>query len=340
MSDPIRYGVVGVGGYGSTHAEAVASVEGAEVVAGAATSESSVRPFAATYDATGYTDHAEMLAAEDLDAVSVCTPSGTHAEVGIDAVEAGVAPLVEKPLDVYIDRVDRLVDAADANGVPLGGVFQRRFTPERWTARRWADEGRFGDLVCADAAVKYHRPQSYYDDGWHGTRELDGGVLLQQAVHFVDLLGWLTGGIDRVDAATETLAHDMECEDLAVVRVGFENGGRGTITATTAVRGAERERVEVNGTEGSYSSGRFAVGDETVDPDLVDPPHGTGLEGQVREFVDAVREGRDPAVDGRDAREAVEVVLAAYASASLDREVRVDELRDLTDHTRNTPGRE
>lgn len=340
MSDPIRYGVVGVGGYGSNHAEAVANVEGAEVVAGAAASESSVRPFASAYDAAGYTDHVEMLETEDLDAVSVCTPSGTHAEIAVDAAEAGVNVLVEKPLDVYIERVDRLIETADANGVTLGGVFQRRFTPERLTARRWVEEGRFGDIVLADTAVKYHRPQSYYDDGWHGIRALDGGVLLQQASHFVDLLQWLMGGVECVDATTDTLAHDMECEDVAVVRVTFENGAHGTITATTAVRGAERERVEINGTAGSFSSGRFAVGDETVDPDLVEPPHGTGLEGQVRDFVEAVRAGRKPMVDGRDARDAIEVILAAYASASLDRAVRVDELRDLPEHARGSPGRE
>ena len=114
-----------------------------------------------------------------------------------------------------------------------------------------------------------------------------------------------------------------------VVTVSLEDGGYGSIRATTAVKGADREQIELNGTEGSYTSGRFAVGDETVDPDLVEPPCGTGLEGQVRDFVGAIREDRAPIVGGPEARRAIEVVLAAYASASLDREVRVDEVRDL-----------
>lgn len=332
MSAPLRYGIVGVSGYGSTHADCVAAVEDATVVAGAATSEASLRPFEAEYDATGYTDHEAMLAAEDLDAVSVCTPSGTHAAIATDAIEAGVSPLVEKPLDVYIERIDRLIEVADDRDVRLGGVFQRRFTPERWTARQWAEEGRFGDLILADIAVKYHRDGSYYD-GWHGQRDMDGGVLLQQASHFVDLLQWLTGGIERVDATTATVAHDMECEDVAVATVEFENGGHGTIEATTAVQSARRERVELDGTRGSYSSGEFAVEGEVVAPDLQSPPHGTGLEGQIRDFVAAVREDRPPLVDGRDARDAVEVVLAAYASASLDRPVRIDEVRDVAENT-------
>ena len=332
MTDPLRYGIVGVSGFGTNHADCVEAIDGVEIVAGAATSPSSLEAFESTYDATGYTDHLELLESENLDAVSVCTPSGTHAGITIDAANAGVHTLVEKPLDVYIDRVDRMIEVAEANDVTLGGVFQRRFTPERWTARRWVEEGRFGEMILADTAVKYHRPQSYYD-GWHGTREMDGGVLLQQASHFVDLLQWLMGGVERVDATTATLAHDMECEDLAIVTLEFENGSHGTIEATTAVQGAVTERVELNGTEGSYSSGTFTLGSEEIDLDLEEPPHGTGLEGQIRDFVMAIRERRAPLVDGREARDTVEVILAAYASAELDRPVRVDEVRDLPAYT-------
>ncbi|GAB3673098.1 Gfo/Idh/MocA family protein [Halopiger thermotolerans] len=328
----LRYGIVGATGFGSNHAAAVESIDGAEVVAGTARSEESIAPFADEYDATGYTDHREMFEAEALDAVSICTPSGTHAEIAVDAAEAGLHVLCEKPLDVYIDRVDRMIEAADRNGVRLGGIFQRRFTPERWTARRWVEDGRFGDLILADTSVKWHRPQRYYDDHWHGQRDLDGGVLIQQAIHFVDLLDWLTGGIERVSAETDTIAHEMECEDLAVVSLEFANGARGVIEATTAVRGGE-DRVELNGTEGSYNSGTFVLEDEEVEPDIVEPPTGTGLEGQVRDFLEAIREDREPLVSGRDARRAVEIVLAAYASADLGRPIDVDEVRELQDHT-------
>ncbi|WP_121743355.1 Gfo/Idh/MocA family protein [Natronorubrum halophilum] len=328
----VRYGIVGATGYGSNHADAVAAIDGAEVVGGTARSEASLASFEVDHDATGYTDYEDLFDAEPLDAVSICTPSGTHAEIAVAAADAGLHVLSEKPLDVYLERVDRMIDAADRNDVRLGGVFQRRFTPERWTARQWVEEGRFGDLLLADTAVKWHRPQRYYDDHWHGRRDLDGGVLMQQAIHFVDLLQWLTGGIERVTADTGTMAHEMECEDVAVVTVRFENGARGTIEATTGVSGG-RERVELNGTAGSYNSGTFVLEDEAVDPDLTEPPYGTGLEGQIGDFVAAIREERDPIVSGRDAREAVEVVLAAYASAVLDRPVCIDEVRDVQAHT-------
>ncbi len=327
-----RYGIVGATGFGTNHADCVAAIDGVELVAGTANHESSLPPFEDAYGATGYTSHEEMFEAADLDAVSICTPSGTHAEFAIDAARAGIDVLCEKPLDVTIDRVDRMIEVAEDHDVTLAGIFQRRFTPERWTAREWVEDGRFGDLVLADTAVKYHRSQEYYA-GWHGDRDIDGGALIQQAIHFVDLLQWLTGDIESVFARTDTVAHEMECEDVAVVTVQFENGAYGTIEATTGVQGSVRERVELNGTEGSYNSGTFVLGDETIEPDLVEPPCGTGLEGQIRDFVEAIREDRPPIVDGRDARAAVKVVLAAYASASLDREVRVDEVRELAAHT-------
>ncbi|MFB6217676.1 MAG: Gfo/Idh/MocA family protein [Halobacteriaceae archaeon] len=329
--DELRYGIVGVTGRGGTHAGLAANAAGVELVAGADVVAENVRAFEAEYGATGYEDHGAMLGAEELDAVSVCTPSGTHADIAVDCLEAGVAALVEKPLDVYIDRADRMVEAAEEHRVPLACAFQKRLTPERWTAKRWVEEGRFGDLVLADATVKWHRTQEYYR-GWSGTRDLDGGCLMNQAIHSVDLLQWLGGGVEAVHARTDTVAHEMECEDVAVVSLAYESGAYGTIEATTAVRGGE-DRLELNGTEGSYNSGTFVRGDEAVEPDLVEPPTGTWTEGLFRDFVAAVREGRDPHVDGEEALRALEVVLAAYASATLDREVRIDELRDLTEYT-------
>ncbi|MFB6136871.1 MAG: Gfo/Idh/MocA family protein [Halobacteriaceae archaeon] len=327
----VRYGLVGVSGRGSTHASYAAGHDDATVVAGADVDEDALAAFAGEYDAETYTDVEAMLADADLDAVSICTPSGLHGEAAIAAAAAGVSALVEKPLDVHLETVDEMVAAADEHGVRLGCIFQRRFTPERWTAREWVEDGRFGDLMLADTAVKWHRPQSYYEGSWHGTRDMDGGVLLQQAVHFVDLVQWLAGGVDRVYASAGTLAHDMECEDVAVVNLELSNGGFGAIEATTAVKGGN-DRIELNGTEGSYDTGTFYEGHDEVEPDLSEPPV-RGTEGQVRDFVEAVRDDRPPVVDGAEAVDAVEVVMAAYASATLEEPVPVDDVRDYLEYT-------
>jgi predicted dehydrogenase len=328
MDDVLQHAVIGLTGRGTAHIDTVEAIEGVELVAGVDLIEGHVTTFENEHGVPGYTDHEEMLASENPDSVSVCTPNGTHADISIDCMEAGANVLTEKPMDVYLDRVDAMVETAEETGCALGCVFQYRFDPERWTARKWVRGGRFGDVILADAAVKWHRAQSYYDDGWHGTRDMDGGVLLQQAIHEVDTLQWLAGDVERVTALQGTLTHELECEDTAVVALEFENGGFGCIEATTSVDSG-RSGIELNGTEGSFTDGEFAIHGETVDPDLEDPPCGPGFEGQVRDFFRAIRQNRDPIVDGREGRASVEIVIAAYASASLDRPVSMDELRDL-----------
>jgi UDP-N-acetyl-2-amino-2-deoxyglucuronate dehydrogenase len=332
MSDTIHHGIVGVTGRGTTHIDTVAGFDDVELVAGSDVVSEYAVEFEAEHGAAGYTDHGEMLAHEDLDSVSICTPNGTHADIAIDCMDAGVDVLVEKPMDVYLDRVDAMVETADEYDRKLACIFQRRFEPERWTLRQWVEAGRFGDMILADTTVKWYRSDEYYDDGWHGTRDLDGGVLLQQAVHFVDMIQWLMGGVERVSAQLETLSHDMECEDTAVVTLEFENGAVGCIEATTSVNGGQ-DRLELNGTGGSYNSGTFVVDGEEVEPELTEPPCGTGTTGQMRDFFDAIHEDRAPIVDGAEARKSVELVMAAYASSSLERPVRTDEVRDLEEHT-------
>lgn len=332
MTDPVRFGIIGIAGRGTSHARIIRNIENARLVAGADVVAEHVTAFEAETDGTGYTDHREMLAEEDLDAISVCTPSGLHPEHAIDAMTHGVNVLCEKPLGVHIEPVDEMIETADEHGVQLAGIFQRRFDPARWTARQWVEEDRFGDVIFGDAAVKWHRPQSYYEDGWHGTRDMDGGVLMQQAVHFVDLIQWLMGGVESVYAKSDTLVHEMECEDTIVVSFEFENGAYGSIQATTGVLGGQ-DHVEINGTDGSFNSGTFVLDGEQVEPDLVEPPFGTGMEGQIRDFTDAVRNGREPMVTGREARKAIEVVLAAYASANLGQEIRVEDVRDVAEST-------
>ncbi|MFB6146314.1 MAG: Gfo/Idh/MocA family protein [Halobacteriaceae archaeon] len=332
--DALRCGVIGVAGAGERHGEGFVGADGADLVAGADVVPDHAATFADQFDCAAYTDHVEMVENAALDAVSIATPSGTHADIAVDCMEHGAHVICEKPLDVYLDRVDRMIEIADREDRTLAGIFQRRADPANQRARDAIQSGALGDPVLGDAHVKWHRTQAYYDSGdWRGTRELDGGCMFNQGIHEIDLLQWLMGGVESVCAMTDTTAHEMECEDVAVVALAFENGAYGTIEATTSTP-AGTSRLEVDGTDGVYvPDERFVTADGERDLDAMpDPPDGP-RSGQFQDFVDAVRAGRDPMVTGRAARDAVEVILAAYASASLDRRVRLDELRDLTEHT-------
>jgi len=336
--------VVGCAGIGPTHAEAVRSVEGAELVACADLDADAASEFADEYDCAAYTDVGEMVADAGVDAVSVCTPSGTHADVTVEAARAGAHVLCEKPLDVYAERIDRMISVCEEEGATLAGVFQKRTHESAQRAKRAVEDGEVGELVLGDASVKWFRSQGYYDSGgWRGTRDMDGGVLMNQAIHNVDKLQWLAGGVEAVRAATGRLARELECEDTAAIALEFENGALGTISATTATKGGA-DRIELNGTDGSVVLGpegirEFEVGTgeesdygaETESRDLVvdDEEWGAAHAAVVRDFVEAVEEGREPMVPAREAREAVDVVLAAYESAERGERVALDEIRDV-----------
>jgi len=326
----VRYGVVGCAGVGGVHGDAAEASSDADLVACADVDDEAAEAFADARGIRPFGDVARMIEAADVDAVSVCTPSGTHAEVTCTAAAAGAHVLCEKPLDVYNDRIDRMIDACDEAGVVLAGVFQRRAFESSRLASAAIDGGDLGSVVVADAAVKWYRSQAYYDSAdWRGIRDMDGGCLMNQAIHHVDLLDWLGGGVETVRARTGRLAREFECEDTAVVSVAFADGALGSIEATTATRGG-RSAVEINGTEGSItlrgdSIERFETADGERDPDTASYEWGDAHRIVVDDFVGAIREGRDPMVTGREARRAADIVLAAYESADRGgREVAVD----------------
>lgn len=339
----IDFAIAGIGAAGEMHARAIADAEGADLVAGSCRTESKGEAFADEFDCAWYADTGAMLDDEDVDAVSVCTPSGTHAEVVTEAAQAGAHVLCEKPLDVYADRMDAMIEACDDAGVTLAGVFQKRFDPAARRAKAAIDDGTLGDLVLADTRAKWFRSQSYYDStGWRGTRDVDGGVLMAQAIHLIDRLLWFAGGVEEVWAATDNVDRALECEDTAALALRFENGALGTIEGTTAVKGGQTA-TEVNGTDGSLTVdgdglSHFEVGTgeesqfhaetdaRSVETDDVE--WGDNHDTTVQDFVDAIREGRDPAVTGREARRAVDLVLAAYAAAERGEPVRPSDVRD------------
>lgn len=192
-----------------------------------------------------------MIEDSGLDAGSVCTPSGIHADVTVTAAEAGAHVFREKPLDVYADRMDRMIDACDRNGVTLAGIFQKRFALATRRAKEAINVGGLGEIVVGDAAVKWFRSQEYYDSGrWRGSRDMDGGVLLNQAIHSIDRLQWLLGGVESVQAVTETHHRELESETTATLSLRFENDALGTVSATIATKGGT-DRTEINGTDGS-----------------------------------------------------------------------------------------
>ncbi|KUN91382.1 Gfo/Idh/MocA family protein [Streptomyces caeruleatus] len=297
-----------------------------------------------------------LLARPDVDAVLVCAPSGTHAELAEAALRAGKHVLVEKPVDVTPEAADRLTAVARAEGRVLGVVSQHRFDPAARLAHEAVRAGRLGRITSATAELAWWRGPAYYASGtWRGTRELDGGgALMNQAIHAVDLVQWLAGPVVEVHAHTARLAHPgIEVEDVATASLRFASGALGTLLATTAAYPGRTARLAVHGDRGSVvidddeiaylhlaaegeqapAYGAFGAADQSDEYasalvrdtardscGLLYQPH----RDQLVDFCDAVREGRPPLVDAAAGRQAVAVVSAVYKSAATGRPQRID----------------
>lgn len=257
---PVTFAVVGCGNIARTHAEALRRLNRTDDDGAAPTAQivafSDVRPERAAAFAAEFGGRAlswqEVLADPSIEAVTVCTPSGTHAALGIEALEAGKHVVVEKPMDASLAEATRLAEVAERGDRVLGVISQHRFDPATEYAAQVLARGGLGRIVLVEALIPWWRAQSYYDaDSWRGTWAMDGGgALINQGVHTVDLLLHLAGPVTRVQAAAATLAHDIEVEDVVTASLTFASGALGVLAATTATAPGQPARLTVYGTEG------------------------------------------------------------------------------------------
>src|SRR5262245_1325132 len=211
-------------------ADAIRKVAGAEVRAFCDNVRAAAEARAAQFGGRVYVRVEDLAADPDVDAVSICTPSGMHMEAAIAAARAKKHVIVEKPIEVTLDRIDPIVVACRANGVKLGAIFPRRFMESSRLLRAAIQSGRFGTLVLGSVYIKWFRAQEYYvKGGWRGTYRFDGGgALMNQGIHGIDLLQWLMGGVSEVAAFASTRAHaDIEVEDVAAASLSFRSGALG-----------------------------------------------------------------------------------------------------------------
>lgn len=276
---------------------------------------------------------------EAIDAVSVLTPSGLHAEHVLQLAPYGRHLLVEKPMALTLSDADAMIRACDLHGVRLFVVKQNRFNVPVQKLRGALEEGRFGKLVLGTVRVRWCRRQEYYDqDAWRGTWAYDGGVLTNQASHHVDLLEWMMGDVESVFAKGTTALARIETEDTAIVTLRFANGALGVIEATTAARPRDLEgSLSILGERGTVEIGGFAVnemkvwqfeeeraGDREVRERFsVNPPdvYGFGHHAYYEHVVDCITNGTQQLVDGLEGRRSLELISAIYESIETGREV-------------------
>ena len=355
-----RFGIVGCGAIGPTHAGALKQIDNAELIAVADSVPERARALAEKFGVTRiYPDVATIISDPGVDVVSFCTPSGQHAEQAISAMQAGKHVIVEKPMDISLAAADAMIVAERETGKKLAIISQHRWDSASRVVKDAIDAGKLGKLILVEASVKWWRTQQYYDSGdWRGTWAMDGGgALMNQGVHTVDLMQWLAGPVATINAHIATAGHErIEVEDVAVAALKFKSGAIGTLTASTACYDGELARISLYGTEGTAviegdrlkyfrlkdgtnlegeaanahalsvaKGGTASVKDQIREATTAtsDPGAvwGDAHREQFKDFLRAIETGGQPLIHGAEGRKPLEIILGVYESAKSGREV-------------------
>ncbi|MEH7224235.1 Gfo/Idh/MocA family oxidoreductase [Bacillus sp. JJ1566] len=341
MTQKLKIGIVGSGSIANTHMKSIKEVTNAELVAVYSRNKETVQELADTYNLKAYTDYQDFLTNAGIDLVAIVTPSGTHAELGIAAAKAGKHVVVEKPIDITIEKTNQLIEACKHANVILSCIFQHRFDEAVQDVKKVLNEGEFGQLNFGAARTTIYRSQEYYDSGaWRGTWELDGGgALINQSIHYIDLLLYVMGPVDEVHAYTATRAHErIEVEDIAVATVKFKSGALGLIEGNTTAYPGFSTTLDIFGTNGSVIIENDHVREWKFKSGLEYEKKQTEIEKnmssnivksnqsfvkQYTDVVQAIFENRKPLVTGEEARRSLELILAIYQSAREGRPVKL-----------------
>jgi len=354
----LRTALVGTGKVAHLHAAALRSLPESEFVAVCGRPSERLQAFAAQYGVRAFSDVKEMIAAAGVEAICICTPHPDHLKPTVEAAEAGVHVLVEKPLASSLADCDAMIAAGRRGGATLGMVSQRRLYPSCQRIRAALDQGALGQAILGTVVMFGWRDQAYYrSDPWRGSWQGEGGgVLVNQVVHQLDLLLWYLGEAEEVFGYWGNLNHPyIEVEDTAVAVIRFRSGALGNVVASNSQNPALHARVSVHGSNGASvgvqtdGGAMFIAGMTTK----IEPPYNDvwtipGQEGelakwkaqdaaffesvepmayfhrlQIQDFLSAVLAGRQPAVPVADGRRAVELFTAIYQSMDEKRPVRL-----------------
>lgn len=336
MGEKVRFGILGLG-IGASRARMVSRTEGAELVCVCDLQEEKARQIAKELSCEWCTDYEKMLSRKDIDAIGIFTPSGTHADYAIKAVEAGKHVFTTKPMDISVEKCDRLIEAARKAEVVLAVDFDNRYVDEFRKVKLAIENGRIGRIILTDMRMKWFRTQEYYESGypsgWRSRRKTEGGSAANQGVHFIDLLQWFVGPVKTVYGMSGTFTHRIETEDTSVAILTFENGAWGTLVTTTASVPHLGSIIEINGDNGAIilnaKGGEKKVAlyyckdrpDASLDEFSLPEDRPKNI---IEDMVSAITKGTPVAVDGAEGKKSVEIFNAIYESSRTGKPVKIE----------------
>ncbi|MGE7272673.1 Gfo/Idh/MocA family protein [Brevibacillus panacihumi] len=340
----INFAIVGCGHISKKHVEAIRNIPEAKLLAVCDTVEERLNEFQQLYGIRGYRSLETMLQNEpEIHVVNICVPTGLHAKLAIQIAKAKKHVIVEKPIALSVQDADEIIQTCEENGVKLSVVHPNRFRPAIMALQNAKVQGLFGKISHVNATVRWNRNQAYYDQAaWRGTKGMDGGVLMNQAIHNLDLLLWLIGPVSEVQAYAATRLRDIEAEDVVTATVKFDDGALGIIEAATTIYPKNyEESLSIFGETGTavisgptanwikhwdLASYQKEQTESLIERVQANPYGISGHEQIIRDMVEAIKFDRSPIVSGEDGREALRLVLAIYKASEKGSAVKLAEI--------------
>lgn len=328
----MNFAIVGCGFIAKKHARVISEIKEANLVAVNDKYPKAMDFYVYEYGAKGYTELADMLERDDIDIISICTPTGLHAPLAVQIANAGKHIILEKPIAMTLEDANMIIEACDRNNVKLSVVHPNRYRPVVQKLREILDQNLLGKISHANATVNWNRNQEYYDQSiWRGTKESDGGALMNQAIHNLDLLLWFMGEPKQLFSMEATRLRQIEAEDVSTGVIQFESGALGMVEASTTVHGqnfeesitlfGEKGTVKIGGKNAIYFEHLELEGmdqeeiNKQVDEIRKEPWGRPGHQCVIENMIEAVKSDIVPAITGSEARKSLELVLAFYESA-------------------------
>jgi UDP-N-acetyl-2-amino-2-deoxyglucuronate dehydrogenase len=330
---PINIAVVGCGRIAKNHFQSILDhKDNLRLTAVCDIDEQALKSATEQYGVKGYSSLEELLVHSDADIVTLCTPSGLHPLQAVRIAESGRHVLTEKPMATKWADGLRMVKACDEAGVRLFVVKQNRLNSTMQMLKKAIDTKRFGKIYMASVNVFWTRPQDYYDQGgWRGTWDLDGGAFMNQASHYVDLVHWLLGPVESVQAMMGTLVRSIEAEDTGVMTFRLRSGAIGSVNVTMLTYPKNFEgSITILGEKGTARIGGVAVNEiqqwDFAEPHIDDAAihdatyqttsvYGFGHPIYYGNVINTLRGTEKPMVDGREGLASLELLVAAYRAA-------------------------
>lgn len=342
----LKYAIIGCGRISPNHIAAAIDNK-LDIVAlcdiEEAKMDETIKKFNLPLNTNKFIDYDEMLQYEKPELVAICTESGKHGQIALDCIEAGANLIIEKPIALSLKEADMIISNANAKNVKVSACHQNRFNKSVQKIREAVEVNRFGRLLHGTAHIRWNRGEDYYKQApWRGTWEQDGGALMNQCIHNIDLLRWMMGNeITEVVGMTDNVMHDfIEAEDLGMALIKFANGSYGIIEGTTNIFPKNlEETLYIFGEKGTVKAGGQSVNlieewqfaDNLDDAEEIklkcneNPPniYGFGHNPLYADVIDAIKNDRQPYVTATDGRNALELVLAIYKSAAEGKSVKL-----------------